>query len=73
MKKIICMILAVATIFCFAGCDVLSLIGIENDKCDICEKKTEKCEVYEDLDNQELCPECAVKEGLKKGIDNIFG
>ncbi len=65
MKKILCAILAFTAIFCFAGC--------ENDKCDICEKKTDKCEVYEELDNQELCPECAVKEGLKKGIDNIFG
>lgn len=65
MKKILCAILALAAVFCFAGC--------ENDKCDICEKKTEKCEVYEELDGQELCPECAAKEAMKKGIDNIFG
>ena len=65
MKKFLCAILALAAVFCFAGC--------ENGKCDICEKKTDKCEVYEELDNQELCPDCAIKEGAKKGIDNLFG
>lgn len=65
MKKLLCAVLAIAAIFCFAGC--------ENDKCDICEKKTEDCKVYEDLDNQELCPECAIKEGIKAGVDNILG
>ncbi len=63
MKKFLCLLMALTAVFCFAGC--------ENDKCDICEKKTEDCEVYEELDDQELCPECAWKEALKKGIDDL--
>ncbi|MBQ8323072.1 MAG: hypothetical protein IJX91_03815 [Clostridia bacterium] len=65
MKKILCAVLALAAVFCFAGC--------ENDKCDICEKKTENCKVYEELDNQELCPSCAIAEGIKKGVDIVTG
>ena len=64
MKKFLCAVLAIAAIFCFAGC--------ENGKCDICEKKTDDCEVYEDLDGQELCPECAAKEAIKKGVNDLL-
>jgi hypothetical protein len=65
MKKILCTLLAISAIFCFAGC--------ENDKCDICKKETEACKVYETLDNQELCPACAATEGIKKGVDIATG
>ena len=65
MKKLLCVLLTVCAVFCFAGC--------EDGKCDLCEKKTEDCKVYEELDNRELCPACATKEALKEGIDNIFG
>ena len=65
MKKLLCIMLAVCAVFCLAGC--------EDGKCDLCEKKTESCKVYEKLDNRELCPTCATKEALKAGIDNIFG
>ena len=65
MKKLLCVLLAACAMFCFAGC--------EDGKCDVCEKKTENCKVYEELDNRELCPTCATKEALKEGIDNIFG
>lgn len=64
MKKILCVLFALTAIFCFVGC--------ENDKCDSCGRKTDKCAVYENLDNKELCPECAFKEGVYEKVDDII-
>jgi rubredoxin len=65
MKKFLCLVFALATVFCFAGC--------ENGKCDECGAKKDSVKVYEKLDNQELCPECAVKAGYNALGDAIFG
>ncbi len=65
MKKFLCLVFALATVFCFAGC--------ENGKCDDCGAKKDSVKVYETLDNQELCPECAVKAGYNALGDAIFG
>lgn len=65
MKKIICLIFACMAVFCFAGC--------ENGKCDECGAKKDSVKVYETLDNQELCPECAVEAGYNALGDAIFG
>ncbi|MBQ8283580.1 MAG: hypothetical protein IJX75_00660 [Clostridia bacterium] len=64
MKKVLCLLLALTAVCCFAGCT--------DGKCDEC--KTEKnVEVYEDLDGKEYCPSCAAEAALHKGIDNLFG
>ncbi len=58
MKKFLAVLMALTAIFCFAGC--------EDGKCDECNRKADDVKVYEDLDNQELCPTCAIKAGLDK-------
>ena len=58
MKKFLAVLMALTAIFCFAGC--------EDGKCDECKRKADDVKVYEDLDNQELCPSCAIKAGLDK-------
>ena len=62
MKKILCGILAVTALFCFAAC--------QDGKCDEC-KTEENVKVYETKDGEEVeyCPECY----LKKVGDNILG
>lgn len=58
MKKLLVALLALSAVFCFAGC--------ENGKCDECGKKADDVKVYEELDDQELCWECALKAGWNK-------
>ena len=65
MKKILCVLLAMTAVFCFAGC--------EDGKCDECGRKADDVKVYEKLDNQELCGSCAVKAGWNGLGDAIFG
>ena len=62
MKKILCAILALTSILCFAACT--------NGKCDECDTK-ENVKVYEtkDGDEVEYCPECYAK----KVADNVLG
>ena len=54
MKKLLCALLALTSIFCLAAC--------ENGKCDECGTE-DFVRVYETLDDQELCPACAAKAG----------
>ena len=59
MKKLLCVVLALSAIFCFAGC--------ENGKCDECGAKDSTVRVYEyDGEKDELCPKCAIKSGVDK-------
>ena len=55
MKKFLCAIMALAAVFCFAGC--------EDGKCDECGRKADDVKVYEKLDNKELCEDCAIEAG----------
>ena len=61
MKKILCVLLALTSIFCLAAC--------EDGKCDECGREADDVKVYEDLDDQELCGACALKAGLDKITD----
>lgn len=63
MKKFLCLMFALATVFCFAGC--------ENGKCDDCGKTEDETlvAVVDALDGDpELCAECAYKRALKEGL-----
>ena len=62
MKKLLCGILAVTALFCFAAC--------QDGKCDEC-KTEENVKVYETKDGEEVeyCPLCYAK----KVGDNILG
>lgn len=63
MKKILCVLLAMTAVFCFAGC--------QDGKCDEC-KTEENVAVYEvDGKEVEYCQECRVKKGLNDIKDNI--
>ena len=64
MKKLLCFLMALTSVFCFAGC--------EDGKCDEC-KSEKNVKVYENLDNKEYCPTCAAEAALHAGIDGIFG
>jgi len=64
MKKVLCVLLALTTVFCFAGCT--------DGKCDTC-KTTENVKVYEKSDGEEVeyCPTCyakAVANGILGGL-----
>ncbi len=58
MKKILCVLLALTSMFCLAAC--------EDGKCDECGREADDVKVYENLDDQELCPTCALKAGFDK-------
>ena len=62
MKKLLCVLMALTAVFCFAGC--------KDGKCDDC-KTTEGVKVYEtkDGDEVEYCGECY----LKAVGNNILG
>ena len=65
MKKILCALLALTSIFCLAAC--------EDGKCDDCKTK-ENVKVYEIEDEDvELCPACLAKRGANNVIDGLFG
>lgn len=64
MKKLVCILMALTAVFCFAGC--------KDGKCDDC-KSEKNVKVYEELEGKEYCPTCAVEAGLHAGIDSIFG
>ena len=52
MKKILCALLALTSIFCLAAC--------ENGKCDECGAKNDTVKVYED--EGEFCATCALEK-----------
>ena len=62
MKKLLCILLAMTSIFCLTAC--------KDGKCDEC-KTEENVKVYEtkDGDEVEYCPSCY----LEKVGDNILG
>ena len=62
MKKILCALLALTAVCCFAGCT--------DGKCDEC-KTEEYVKVYETKDGKEVeyCPECYAKAVA----DNLLG
>jgi hypothetical protein len=57
MKKFLCVVFALATVFCFAGC--------EDGKCDKCKAKNDTVKYYESV-KDELCVNC-VAEKLRSG------
>ena len=65
MKKLLCLLLATCSVFCFAAC--------EDGKCDDC--KTEKgVKVYELEDGTvELCPSCAVERVGNNILGDLLG
>ena len=66
MKKFLCIVLALAAVFCFAGC--------EDGKCDECGAKRDSVKVYETNDgDKELCGLCAVEQGWNDVKDGITG
>lgn len=66
MKKLLCVVLALSAIFCFAGC--------ENGKCDECGVKNDGVTVYEhDGEKDELCLKCAGEKTWEGIGDAIFG
>lgn len=58
MKKIICVLMAVMALGCFAGC-----VDHNDGVCDEC--GTNKGVIQYDEDN-ELCPACAAKKAIDK-------
>ncbi len=68
MKKWLCMLLAIATLGCLAGC-----VNHDDDKCDECGKKetvANPVETWVD-ENEELCLQCAIKKYGKEFMDEI--
>ncbi|MBE5750820.1 MAG: hypothetical protein IJA89_00770 [Clostridia bacterium] len=57
MKKFLCVVFALATVFCFAGC--------KNGKCDECKSDDATVAYYEDI-KEELCAKCAYKRALEE-------
>lgn len=66
MKKILCVLLAMTAVFCFAGC--------QDGKCDEC-KTEEYVEVYEtkDGDKVEYCPTCYAKKVANGFLGGLLG
>ena len=66
MKKLLCVVLALSAIFCFAGC--------ENGKCDECGAENNGVQVYEhDGEKDELCLKCFGEKAWEGVGDAIFG
>ncbi len=58
MKKILCVLMAVLALGCFAGC-----VDHDDEKCDKCKKETALLNpVIRWEDDKELCVQCAKKE-----------
>ncbi len=65
MKKVLCILLALTSIFCLAAC--------EDGRCDEC-RSDKNVEIYEiDGKDKELCPQCALEAGWDGLGDAIFG
>ncbi|MBQ8295743.1 MAG: hypothetical protein IJX87_04840 [Clostridia bacterium] len=62
MKKLLCVLMVLTAVFCFAGCT--------DGKCDGCETK-ENVKVYTTKDDKEVeyCPKCYAE----KVADNVLG
>ncbi len=65
MKKILCALLALTSIFCLAAC--------EDGKCDDCKTKENVSVVEIKGEDVELCPSCAAKRAANNIIDGILG
>ncbi len=67
MKKILCLVLAIMTLGCLAGC-----VNHDDDKCDLCGKKEvalNPVETWVD-EKEEYCLQCAVKEYGEEVMEN---
>ena len=60
MKKFLCVMFALATVFCFAGC--------KDGKCDDCKSEDASVTYYEDIE-EELCMKCAYKKALEMATE----
>ena len=59
MKKLFCTLLALAAVFCFAGC-----VNHNDGKCDECGENGKLDFVKQYDEKSELCLECAIEIGL---------
>ncbi len=67
MKKLLCALLAVVAVGCFAGC-----VDHDDDVCDKCDKEetfVNPVETWKDA-KEELCYECAVEKYGKELVDS---
>ncbi len=65
MKKFLVLVMALAAVFCFAGC--------EDGKCDDCGRKGDDVKVYEKWDDDELCLSCVAKRVQDALLDEMTG
>ncbi len=69
MKKFLCVVLALAAVFCFAGCE-----DHDDGKCDECGTEGGLINKVVQYDEEtELCGECALKKGLNEIEDELMG
>ncbi len=69
MKKILCLLLAIMTMGCLAGC-----VDHDDDVCDKCEKKetfTNPVEQWKS-EKEELCFECAVEKYGEQWVEDAL-
>ena len=66
MKKVLCVLMALTAVFCFAGC--------KDGKCDGC-KTEENVKVYTKKDGEEVeyCPKCYAEAAIDNALGGLLG